>query len=140
MDWVYIPNMDFHFYRIGFYSNVQALLAPDGYDAMYVECSPLFFSNKDEAISLIPTIINELIELGFIRRKEDIITLNSIFLEQNYCLPDPEVTSIIREYLKDHKVYSIGSWHWSSQHEDMQQAIHLARELGASKIRSRLFF
>ncbi|OMF37953.1 hypothetical protein BK133_02915 [Paenibacillus sp. FSL H8-0548] len=137
VDWVYIPNLDFHFYRIGFYSNVQPLLAPEGYDAMYVECSPLFFSNKDEAISLIPTIINELIELGFIRRKEDIITLNPIYLDQNYCLPDPDVTSIIRDYLKDHDVYSIGrygSWHWSSQHEDMQQAIHLARELGTSQI------
>ena len=124
--------MNFHFYRMGFYSNVQPALAPAGYIAMYVECSPLFFSNKNEAYAMIPVILDELAELGFIRSKEDIVTVNPIYLEKNYCLPNHDVTSALCSYLKEHNVYSIGrygSWHWSSQHEDMQQALDLASQL-----------
>ena len=52
--WIYIPSLEYSFYRIGFYSNIQPLLAPEGYVSMYVECSPLFFQNKKEALELVP--------------------------------------------------------------------------------------
>jgi protoporphyrinogen oxidase len=130
--WIYIPNLDYCFYRIGFYSNVQPLLAPEGYVSMYVECSPLFFRNKIEAQKLVPKIIDELIQSGFIENKEDIVTYNSIYLDQNYCLPNSKISEKIRNYLKMYGLYSIGrygTWHWSSQHEDMEQAINLAKKL-----------
>jgi|GEM_PF-2198149 len=129
IDWVYIPSLNYHFHRVGFYSHVQPLAAPAGYDAMYVECSPLFFSNKLEAHSLIPIVIQELITLGFIAKEEDVATVNPVYLEHNYCLPNPEVTSFINGYLNEHDLFSIGrygSWHWSGQYDDMQQAIQLA--------------
>ena len=85
--WIYFPDRNIHFYRVGFYSNVQPLLAPPGYSSMYVECSPLFFNNKKEALELIPVVINELIQLGFIEKNEDIVTKRAIYLDNNYCLP-----------------------------------------------------
>ncbi|WP_078428899.1 protoporphyrinogen/coproporphyrinogen oxidase [Alkalihalobacterium alkalinitrilicum] len=130
--WVYIPSLDYSFYRIGFYSNIQPLLAPEGYVSMYVECSPLFFTNKEEALNLVPRVIEELIEIGFLGGKEDIVTSRPIYLEHNYCLPNSRASEKIREYLKSFGIYSIGrygTWHWSSQHEDMQQAIKLANEI-----------
>ena len=80
---------------------------------------------------MIPVVINELIQLGFIEKNEDIVTKRAIYLDNNYCLPDIETTSIIRTYLEDYGIHSIGrygSWHWSSQHEDTQQAINLAKD------------
>ena len=130
--WIYFPDRNIHFYRVGFYSNVQPLLAPSGYSSMYVECSPLFFNNKKEALELISVVINELIQLGFIEKNEDIVTKRAIYLDNNYCLPDIETTNIIRTYLEEYGIHSIGrygTWHWSSQHEDMQQAINLAKLL-----------
>ncbi|WP_379138557.1 protoporphyrinogen/coproporphyrinogen oxidase [Paenibacillus sp. sgz500958] len=132
IDWIYNADMDYHFYRMGYYSNVQPALAPAGYSAMYVECSPLFFSSREEAYALIPVILEELTELGFIGDKEDIITLNPVYLEHNYCMPNPLVTSALCGHLNKHGIYSIGrygAWHWSSQHEDMQQALDLARQI-----------
>ncbi|WP_171650684.1 protoporphyrinogen/coproporphyrinogen oxidase [Paenibacillus foliorum] len=130
--WIYLAEMKYHFYRIGFYSNVQPDMAPEGYSSMYVECSPLFFKNKQEALYIVPQVIRDLISIGMIEDESDIVTLKPIYLEQNYCLPDNQVTSLIQSYLQQYGIYSIGrygSWHWSSQHEDMQQAISLADEL-----------
>ncbi|MNH99280.1 hypothetical protein D3C73_520430 [compost metagenome] len=79
-----------------------------------------------------PQVIRDLIKIGMIEDERDIVTLKPIYLEQNYCLPDNRVTSLIQGYLQQYGIYSIGrygSWHWSSQHEDMQQAISLAEEL-----------
>ncbi|MFH5185324.1 protoporphyrinogen/coproporphyrinogen oxidase [Paenibacillus sp. TAB 01] len=130
--WIYFPDPSLHFYRVGFYSNVESSLAPAGYCSMYVECSPLFFSNKEEALAVVPKVIHELIELGFIRNTDEIVTSKTIYLDHNYCLPDASTTEIIHNYLENAGIYSIGrygSWHWSSQHEDMQQAWELAKKL-----------
>ncbi|MDQ0917492.1 NAD(P)/FAD-dependent oxidoreductase [Paenibacillus sp. V4I5] len=130
--WVYFPDTNLHFYRVGFYSNVEPSLAPMGYCSMYVECSPLFFSNKEEALAIVPKVIKELIDIGFIRNTDEIVTSKVIYLDQNYCLPDTSKTTIIHHYLESVGIYSIGrygSWHWSSQHEDMQQAWDLANKL-----------
>ena len=132
--WMYIPSLDYSFYRIGFYSNIEPLLAPKGYVSMYVECSPLFFQNKKEALDLVPKVIDELLEIGFIGNKDEIVTSRSIYLEHNYCLPNIKVSEKIRNYLEAFGIYSIGrygTWHWSSQHEDMQQAIKLVKKLKA---------
>lgn len=132
--WVYIPDLKYRFYRIGFYSNVESKMAPEGYSSMYVECSPLYFQNQKEALNLVPHVIKDLMDIGMIEDERDIITLRPIYLEHNYCLPNSKVTAHIQSYLRRHGIYSIGrygSWHWSSQHEDMQQAITLAEELDA---------
>lgn len=130
ISWIYVPEMEYKFYRVGFYSNIEPKLAPKGYDAVYVECSPLFFNNREEAKELVPEIINDLIHFGIIDSIDDIITKDMIYLPFNYCFPEPSKTKCIREYLRNNDIYSIGrygSWHWSSQHEDMKQAMDLAK-------------
>ncbi|WP_139997539.1 protoporphyrinogen/coproporphyrinogen oxidase [Paenibacillus paridis] len=130
--WVYFPELRYHFYRLGFYSNIEPLLAPKGYSSIYVECSPLHFNTKSEAQLLLPKIIQELTEIGIIDEADDIVALRTFYLEQNYCMPDQKITSVLHRYLESNGIYSIGrygSWHWSSQHEDMQQAVQLAEYL-----------
>jgi protoporphyrinogen oxidase len=141
ISWMYIPDMKYRFYRIGFYSNVEPALAPEGFDAVYVECSPLFFSDENEARALLPHIADDLAELGIIDSPEDIVVSDAVYLPLNYCLPAPETTSLIRSYLERHGIYSIGrygSWHWSSQHEDMKQAMDLARRIEKDDSRNGL--
>ena len=107
---------------------------------MYVECSPLFFQNKEEALELVPNVIDDLIKIGFIGNKEEIVTSSTIYLEHNYCLPNSEISNKIINYLEKFGIYSIGrygTWHWSSQHEDMQQAIRLANKLKVKSIVER---
>lgn len=136
--WVYFPELKYHFYRMGFYSNVEPLLAPQGYSSVYVECSPLHFQTKNQAMQLLPKIIQELKEIGVIDDEKDIITLKPIYLEHNYCMPNVSSTSVLHQFLESNDLFSIGrygSWHWSSQHEDMQQAVNLAERLRSRKPR-----
>ncbi|WP_438432138.1 protoporphyrinogen/coproporphyrinogen oxidase [Gorillibacterium sp. sgz500922] len=132
VDWLYAADPKLSFYRLGFYSNVNSQLAPEGFSSMYVECSPLRFSGRNEALALLPTVLDELRTLGFIRDADDVAVIHPVYLEHNYCLPQPEAVAVLRAYLRERGIHSIGrygSWHWSSQHEDMRQAMKLAEEL-----------
>ncbi len=136
--WVYMPSLEFHFHRVGFYSNVNPRLAPKGYSSIYVECSPLFFRSQKEALDLVPKVVEELIQIGFIANKKEVVTSDIIYLDQCYCFPDLQTTSLIRQYLEGFGVFSIGrygTWHWSSQHEDMQQAVDLANRFKIDNIK-----
>ncbi|OBZ16517.1 NAD(P)/FAD-dependent oxidoreductase [Bacillus sp. FJAT-26390] len=139
--WVYVPEMKYHFYRMGFYSSVEPALAPQGYSSIYVECSPLYFEQRDDALKLLPIIIEELIEIGVIDDVNDVITLKPIYLEHNYCMPNQSLTATLHRYLESNHIYSIGrygSWHWSSQHEDMQQAVDLAERLRSREAKATI--
>lgn len=129
--WVYYPQGELSFYRLGFYSNVEPLLAPQEYTSMYVEVSPLNFSTREEALDLIPQVIQDLKKVGMIENEEDIIVQSPIYIPHNYCFSNKDVEQI-REILSRFGIYSIGrygSWHWSSMHEDMHQAVELAYQL-----------
>ena len=129
--WVYFSDIDLPFYRIGFYSHVEPSLAPPGYRSVYVECSPLFFQNKEEALALWPRIMKAMIRVGVIDRAEDVLIHQCLYQPHLYCLQD-EQSNHIRACLQTHGIFSIGrygTWHWSSQHEDIQQAAALAATL-----------
>lgn len=129
--WVYYPQRELSFYRLGFYSNVEPLLAPHEYTSMYVEVSPLNFSTRDGALELIPQVIQDLKKVGMIKNKEDIIVQSPIYIPHNYCFANKDVGNIC-DVLSRFGIYSIGrygSWHWSSMHEDMHQAVELAYQL-----------
>lgn len=122
--WIYYGDKDLPFYRIGFYSNVDKELAPEGYHSIYVECNT-------NPISKFSEVIQALIKEGIIQSKSDIEVVKYDFLDENYCFVNPH-TEYIKNQLEKKDVYSIGrygSWHWSSMHRDMAQAVELAQKL-----------
>lgn len=136
--WIYFPDLDLPFYRVGFYSNVEPALAPEGYTSMYVEVSPLIFRDPYNAFELALAkmkVISALLYLGLLESEEDIQVMQMIGLKMNYCFHTPAAKRI-RDFLAEHNIYSIGrygTWHWSSQHEDMAQAAELVRRLKAGE-------
>jgi hypothetical protein len=79
---------------------------------MYIECSPLYFNSKKEAMKLVPDVIDKLLQLSFIGSEVVIKSIN--YLEHSYCIPNNKVSEKIRKYLGEFGIYSIGryrSWH-----------------------------
>jgi protoporphyrinogen oxidase len=123
--WVYHPDDDLSFYRVGVYSNVDKGMAPEGYASIYVEV------RTDDRQVTTADVLRDLAKVGYLSKDSNSVCIDHKTLNQNYCFPS-ENTEAILATLKAGDVYSIGrygSWHWSSMHEDIKQAIDLSKEL-----------
>ena len=130
--WIYFPGRDLTFYRVGFYSEVESDLAPEGYNSMYVEVSPFYFDDTEETQhSASLACIADLVQVGLLDDESDVLFMDAMYLDHNYCLVT-ELSKKLRDYFKDHRVHSIGrygAWRWTSQHEDILDAYELAMEM-----------
>ena len=86
--WVYFPERDVPFYRVGSYSNAAPHLAPADRGSLYVETSVRPGQGPPDWPALLPTIRGQLVEHGLIE-SEDAITLERPrFIEGAYVLYD----------------------------------------------------
>jgi len=122
--WVYLPEKDIPFYRIGSYSAFSRDLTLNEFNTFYLEFSYRNGLTCDSG-NLERRIPSLLKRLGFIRDDSDIINIRPFFINCAYVIFDKNYqrsTSIIFDYLKKNKVYSIGrygKWEYSA----MQDAI-----------------
>src|SRR5690606_20064071 len=110
--WIYFLDLDLPFYRVGFYSNVEPALAPEGYTSMYVEVSPLIFKDPYNAFELALAkmkVISALLYLGLLESEDDIQVMQMIGLKMNYCFHTPAAKRI-RDFLAENNIYSIGRY------------------------------
>lgn len=130
--WIYFPDMSLSFYRVGFYSEVESELAPEGYNSMYVEVSPFYFdSTKESQEAVTKAVIDELVQIQLLDDVSDVLFVKPFYLEHNYCLVT-EFSKELREYFAENNIHSIGrygAWRWTSQHEDIIDAYQLAMEM-----------
>lgn len=122
--WVYLPQRDIPFYRIGSYSAFDRSLTKDEYNTFYLEFSyrkgtPCDLDNLERRI---PPLLKR---LGFIREESDVIHIKPFFIECAYVIFDKNYQrsiSLIFDFLSSKKIYSIGRygrWEYSA----MQDAI-----------------
>ncbi|MCX7957921.1 MAG: hypothetical protein N3B13_02650, partial [Deltaproteobacteria bacterium] len=122
--WVYLPEKDIPFYRIGSYSAFDRSLTKEDYNTFYLEFSYKSGSGCDSG-NLERRIPHLLKRLGFIRDDSDIINIRPFFINCAYVIFDKNYkksTSVIFDYLKKNRIYSIGRygrWEYSA----MQDAI-----------------
>lgn len=127
--WIYYPDKNIPFYRVGVYSNIDSRMAPKDYASIYVECI-VHADYKD--------IVKCLINKGIIEKEKDIIFSRYHLLEENYCFYNSATTHIM-DWLNLHDIYSIGrygAWRWSSMHEDIHQAVNLSEHLQNVPVKS----
>ena len=125
--WVYFPEDDFIFYRIGFINNFSESMTPNlEYGSIYTEIA----SKKEPIADLEKRVIADLIKAGIIESLEDVVDIKTLKLENAYVNYDQnrdEIVAEILEYLKAHNIYSIGRygrWEYSA----MEDAILEAKE------------
>lgn len=124
--WIYLPEKKYTAYRIGIYSNFSESMAPPGTSSYYVEIA----YQKDWNINkeqIIERAINEIIEMGFIRKREDILLRDIVDIECAYVIYDKYYSvnrKVVMNYLNKHDIYSIGrygNWEYTGMEEAMIQ-------------------
>lgn len=129
--WVYYPEEDIIFYRVGFPTNFSSHVAPENRTSMYVEIA-YSDAKKIDKEKIIPSVIEQLLKLGLISQKEDIETCVPMDIKYGYIIYDsyrkPGLT-LIKDYLKRFHIHSIGrygSWRYMSMEDVIMEGKELA--------------
>lgn len=130
VNWIYIPEKKYPFYRVGIYSNVTKNLAPKSCYSLYIEMSDT--KNCDNIIPLLK-------EIGIMNADDEVISLNVIDMKYAYVIFNKErkkVLDMIFKFLKDNNIYCIGrygSWEYSFIEKNIIDGKNLAYHLNKTK-------
>lgn len=122
--WIYFPESDYVFYRVGFPMNLSPNMAPDGTSSICAEISYTQENPINES-NVIERTFNDLKKTNLINGDDNILVTKLIDLEYAYVIYDrnrKKALSVIQNFLKHNHIYSIGrygAWEYST----MEQAI-----------------
>ncbi len=129
--WVYMPEEEFPFYRVGFPSNLTPHNAPAGCGSLLVECAVSRLEKVDvERWST--EVIEHLVKLGWIRSRASVLKHEAVRLPQAYVIFDRHRTKavhVIQEYLKSVGIVSVGrygAWEYSSIEDNIRTGLAVA--------------
>ena len=132
--WIYFPENEFIFYRIGFYNNFSLYNCPEGASSLYIEIS----TKADEFIDLSKAyikVIKSLKKLKIIENELDIITSMWLKIPCAYVIYDhnrAKAIEYINGFLNENKIFSIGrygSWKYSFMEENIKDGLEMAEKL-----------
>lgn len=133
--WVYVPEKEFLFYRIGFPHNFSESTVVPGHGSIYTEIS--YDPQKGiDATWARNKVVKDIMHMGLVRNSSQIIAEKIIDIPHAYVIFDKErdkSLSLINNYLENQKVFSIGrygAWKYSS----MEDAVLDGKETAASII------
>ncbi len=132
--WVYIPEEQYKFHRIGFPHNFSINNAPGGCSSVYLEISydPEIGINKNE---IIEQCINDCLRMGILRQQKDLMVINVIDIPYGYVVFDHNRQSVVdelQEALKTVGIYSagrFGSWVYSSMEDAFMDGYNKAESI-----------
>lgn len=132
--WIYFPEKEFAFYRIGFASNFSSYLAPRGTSSIYTEVS----YSKDKPLDkkgITRRIIKDLIKIGLITPRDRILAKLVLDIKYAYPLYDhnhKRSVAIIQKFLRENDIYSMGrfgSWEYLSMEDVINQGREMTQQL-----------
>ncbi|MBI3319397.1 MAG: FAD-dependent oxidoreductase [Candidatus Omnitrophica bacterium] len=129
--WVYVPDREVSFYRVGIPSHYAPDAAPDGHYLLSAEIAHAPWRPLDQR-AVIGQVIRDLIRLKLLRHEDDIVFQLPITLRYGYPIYDRHyagATTMIGDYLRGCGIMPIGrfgSWRYLSIEQtllDGQQAV-----------------
>lgn len=129
--WIYFPQKDISFYRLGISTNFSQNMAPPGCSSVYFEAS----YTKDAPIDkrkVLQAIYSDCLKIGLPINEEDVKVIDRNDVKYGYCVYDKKrdlALSIIQDYLKKHDVFSIGrygGWRYASMEDVIAEARDIA--------------
>ncbi|HYV86923.1 MAG TPA: FAD-dependent oxidoreductase [Patescibacteria group bacterium] len=133
--WIYFPEPEYSFYRIGFPSNLGAAMAPKGTSSLWAECSLLRDETYDED-AVVDRTVEDLKRSGILRGGDRVIHRRVGVLDPAYVIYDrfrAQNVPAILETLRGVGIHSagrFGSWEYSSMEGAIKAGIDLAERLG----------
>ncbi len=122
--WIYYPEKDLSFYRIGFPTNFSMDIAPSKRTSVYVEIS-YSQGQKIDPDSMVVAVIRDLKKVGIISDKDEIDVLLPIDIKYGYAIYDANRANTVRsikDYLRPFNIHTIGrygSWRYMSMEDVM---------------------
>jgi len=131
--WIYFPEKQFPFYRVGFQSNFSKYCVPKNCYSIYTEISysknkPL---NKRKVLGEVESILRE---IGLIDKSHKIVTVNINDIKYAYVRYDKyrnKSLNKIKKYLEQHNIFSIGrfgSWEYSEIESAILESMNLLKK------------
>jgi protoporphyrinogen oxidase len=118
--WVYVPEAQYPFYRVGCYAHFSPATAPPGQAHLYVE---LVDRQTPELGRLLPEVARGLVEMGLIARASDLAFVRPRHIDHAYVLYDrarePSL-EVLSPFLAEVGILSTGrygGWNYSSMED-----------------------
>lgn len=127
--WVYVPEPDVPFFRVGCYSNALPAMAPPGCSSLYVE-----LADRGGPPDL-PVILRGLAEMGAITDPEDVVFANVRDIDCAYVVFDeayPTAIQTLHRHLEGVGIRSCGrygAWIYNSMEDSIIAGIEAAQWL-----------
>jgi protoporphyrinogen oxidase len=128
--WIYFPEPEFSFYRVGFPTNFSDHVAPEDCSSMYVEVVALPEETIAEPI-LLEGVYDGLQRCGLLKETDHILVCDVVRIEYAYVVYDlnrTQALNTIFPYLRQHHIYSTGRyglWEYSA----MEDAILAGKQI-----------
>lgn len=132
--WIYFPDPNTSFHRIGFPSNLSPNMAPKNCSSISIEVSYSKYKPIDFK-KIYNKTIRDLIKVGLLDTKEDIIFKVLFNIKYAYVIPDSNYLSsrrTIMDYYAENNVLPIGrfgAWQYSSMEDAIMDGKDLAIQL-----------
>jgi len=134
--WIYFPQRDIIFHRVGFPSTLSPEMAPKDCSSLAIEVSYSKFKPIGNKEKVKESVIQDLVKTGIIKSGNEIISELENDLTYAYILYDMNYISrrtAAHAFLKKHDIYSIGrfgSWRYLSMEDAIVESYETATHLG----------
>ena len=121
--WIYVPEEQYPFYRVGIYTNAVPAMAPPGRGSLYVELSDR--GPMPRVDDIMPDVARALAAAGAINSADDVLFAELKELKYAYVVFDDNYYSavaMIIKYLESHGVYPrgrYGSWIYNAMEDSI---------------------
>ena len=132
--WIYFPEQEFAFYRVGFPMNFSVSLGPPGTSSLYAEVSRLP-EDSLSAEKALECVIDGLVRCGILQEDDELLAQDVRPIRYAYVIHDEDrrrALPLILEFLKVMGIHSIGrygGWGYSSMEEALLEGRRAARAL-----------
>jgi len=129
--WIYFPEPEFSFYRVGVPSNLSDAMAPPGCSSLWAERSLLRDEPYDETL-VVEETIDDLRRAGILRRADRVVHRRVGVLDPAYVIYDRHRARVLPEMLATLEGMGIqstgrfGAWEYNSMEGAMQAGIEAA--------------
>lgn len=129
--WMYFPEKEISFYRVGFYDNIFG----DSRLSMYVEIGLSQFQKRPKEEVTLKAILKDLKKTGIIDDSHELLSYKSILMDPAYVHVSGEGEEAklkAKSWLQNLDIYSIGrygDWKYCSIEDNMIEAIELQKKL-----------
>lgn len=134
--WIYLPEREFPFYRVGSYSAVERSLAPENHRSYYVELG--HYGDVDPK-QFEQGVMDGLRKLGIVEDEKDIVFMIPHVLSPAYVLFDAAYEAsraAVLEWLDEVGLISVGRygrWQYNAMEDALLEGMEAAERIDAAK-------